>query len=49
MDMENESCKHLENQTVAWELKYGFRENAFMQNINGTLGGGDVYSVLSQS
>jgi hypothetical protein len=38
------SCKHLENQTVAWELRRGFRDNAFMKNRNGNLGGGDLYS-----
>jgi hypothetical protein len=43
MDMETESCKHLENQTVAWELTYGFRDNAFMKNSTGTLGGSDFY------
>jgi hypothetical protein len=46
MDTETESCKHLENQTVAWELTYGFRGNAFMKNK--TLGGGDLYSSLSK-
>jgi hypothetical protein len=48
MDAETEICKHLENQTVARELKHGFRDNAFMKNRNGNLGGGDLYSVLSQ-
>jgi hypothetical protein len=46
MDTETESCKHLENQIVARELTRGFRENAFMNNSNGTLRGGDLYSVL---
>jgi hypothetical protein len=41
-DMKTESCKHLENQTVAWELRHGFRDNAFMKSSNGTLGGGDL-------
>jgi hypothetical protein len=44
--METESCKHLENQTVAWELIYDFLDNAFMKNSSGTLRGGDFYSVL---
>jgi hypothetical protein len=48
MDMKTESCKHLENQTVAWELTPGFRHNAFMKNNDGTFGGGDLYSVLLQ-
>jgi hypothetical protein len=43
MDTETESCKHLENQTIPWELTHGFRDNAFMKNSNGTLGGSDVY------
>jgi hypothetical protein len=43
VDTETESCTHLENKTVAWELKYGFRDNAFMKNRNGTLGDGDLY------
>jgi hypothetical protein len=30
-DMETESCKHLENQTVAWELKYDSRDNTTEQ------------------
>jgi hypothetical protein len=42
-DMETESCKHLENQTVAWELIHGAEENAFIKNINGTLGGSVLY------
>jgi hypothetical protein len=42
MDMETESCKHLENQPVAWELKHGFRDNSFMNNSNGIIGGGDL-------
>jgi hypothetical protein len=25
--METENCENLENQTVAWELKCGFRDN----------------------
>jgi hypothetical protein len=41
MDTETESCKHLENLTVIWELTHGFRSNAFMKKSNGTLGGGD--------
>jgi hypothetical protein len=32
MDVDTGSCKHLENQTIAWELKHGFRENTFMKN-----------------
>jgi hypothetical protein len=32
MDTESESCKHLENQRVAWELKHGFRDNAFTRS-----------------
>jgi hypothetical protein len=40
--METESSKHLENQTVAWELRHGFRGNEFMNNSNGTLGGCDL-------
>jgi hypothetical protein len=40
--METENCKHLENQTVAWELRHGFRGHALMKNSNGTLGGGDL-------
>jgi hypothetical protein len=44
MDMETESCEHLENQTVACDISHGFRDNAFMKNRNGTLGGGDLYS-----
>jgi hypothetical protein len=48
-DTETESCKHLENQIFALEIRHGFRDNAFMKNNNGrTLGGGDLYSVLSQ-
>jgi hypothetical protein len=39
MDAETENCKHLENQPVAWGLKCGFRDNAFIKNNNGTLGG----------
>jgi hypothetical protein len=35
-------CKHLDHQTVSWELRHGFRDNAFMKNSNGTLGGGDL-------
>jgi hypothetical protein len=31
MDMETENYKHLENQTVAWELKYGYRDNTTEQ------------------
>jgi hypothetical protein len=46
MDTETESCKHLGNQTVAWELTHGFRDNVFMKNSNGTLGDGDLCSVL---
>jgi hypothetical protein len=38
----------IRNQTVASELTHGFRENAFMKSSNGTLGVGDLYSVLSQ-
>jgi hypothetical protein len=41
MDVDTGSCKHLENQTGAWELKHGFRDNAFLKNSNGTLRGGD--------
>jgi hypothetical protein len=48
MDTETENCKHLENQTVAWEVKHGFRDIAFMKNSNGTLGGGGLYQVLRQ-
>jgi hypothetical protein len=44
MGTKTESCKHLENQTVAWEVTYGFRDNAFVKNSNGILGGGDLYS-----
>jgi hypothetical protein len=36
-------CKHLENRTIAWELRHGFRENVFTKNSNGTLGDGDLY------
>jgi hypothetical protein len=43
MDTEIESCKHLENQTIAWELKHGFRDNALIKNSNGTLEGCDLY------
>jgi hypothetical protein len=43
MDMESKSCKHLENQIVAWELTHGFLDNTFMKNSNGTLGVGDFY------
>jgi hypothetical protein len=46
MDTETESCKHLENQIVVSELTHGFRDNAFMKSSNGTLGGGDLCSVL---
>jgi hypothetical protein len=42
MNTETESCKHLENQTVAWELKHGFQDKAFMKNSTGTRGGGDL-------
>jgi hypothetical protein len=42
MDTETESCKHLENQAFAWEVRRGFRDNAFMKNSNGTLGGCDI-------
>jgi hypothetical protein len=42
MDIETENCKHLENQTVTLELKCGFRDNAFMKNMSGTLGDGDL-------
>jgi hypothetical protein len=35
----------LENQLVT---EHGFRDNAFMKSSIGTLGGGDLYSVLSQ-
>jgi hypothetical protein len=49
MDTETESCKHLENQTIAWELTHGFRGNAFMKSSNGTLGGGGLCSVLRRS
>jgi hypothetical protein len=34
-------------QTVAGELKYCFRDNAFVKHSNGTLGGGDLCEVLS--
>jgi hypothetical protein len=42
MDTETESCKHLENQTVAWEWRDSFWDNAIMKNSNGTLGGGGL-------
>jgi hypothetical protein len=29
MDTETEICKHLENQTLAWELTHGFGDKAF--------------------
>jgi hypothetical protein len=45
---ETESCKDLEYQTFALEVRHGFRDNAFMKNSNGTLGDGDLYSVLIQ-
>jgi hypothetical protein len=48
MDTTIESCKHSENQTVAWELTHGFRGSAFMKSNNGALGYGDLYSDLSQ-
>jgi hypothetical protein len=44
MDTETESYKYVENETVAWELTGGFRDKAFMKNMNGTLGNGDFYS-----
>jgi hypothetical protein len=47
-DTKTESCKHLDTQTVAWELRHGVRDNAFMKNSNENLGGGDRYSVLWQ-
>jgi hypothetical protein len=42
-DTETENCKHLENQTVAREFKYGFRDNATMKNSNKNLAGGDLW------
>jgi hypothetical protein len=30
VSMENESCKHLENQTIAWELKHGFWDSTII-------------------
>jgi hypothetical protein len=44
VDTDSESCKHLENQTVAGELVLCFRENAFIKQGNGTLGGGVFYA-----
>jgi hypothetical protein len=41
MDAETESCQQLQNETVAWELRYGFQGNAFV-NSNVNLGGGNL-------
>jgi hypothetical protein len=43
MDTETKICKHLENQTFAWELRHGFQDRSFIKNSNGTLGGSDLY------
>jgi hypothetical protein len=37
MDTGTESWKHSEHQTVAREIKHGFRGNGFAKNGNGTL------------
>jgi hypothetical protein len=38
-----ESCKHLEKETGAWELRHDFRDNAFIKNCNGSSEGGNHY------
>jgi hypothetical protein len=43
MDTDIGSCIQLENQTVAWELTCGFRDNTFVKYSNGTHEGGDPY------
>jgi hypothetical protein len=32
MDTETENCEHLEDKSVAWELKHRFRDKTFMKN-----------------
>jgi hypothetical protein len=44
MDTGTEICKHLDNQTVAWERIHGFRDNPLMKCSNEILGGCDLYS-----
>jgi hypothetical protein len=40
--------KKLGNQIVSSDLTHGFQDNALMKNSNGTLRGGDLYTVLLQ-
>jgi hypothetical protein len=42
VDTDSEGCKHLGNETVAWELIRPFRHTAFKEET-GALEGGDLY------